>query len=132
MLMRLSLSFRHLTWLVVIALLVQPWFGQRALAAAAQTSTMLVICTGTGFKTIQVTSGYGPPADPIDASGQQQGSTLDCLACLVQGLGQLDVASISALPTRHLYWIALASFTDRWTAEPLCHRPLHSRAPPLA
>ncbi|MGH1478704.1 MAG: DUF2946 family protein [Geminicoccales bacterium] len=130
--MRFSRPFRHLIWLVVIALLVQPLLGQRVLEAAAQTSTMLVICTGTGFKTIQVPNGYGPPMDPVDPSGQQHGSTLDCLVCLIQGLGQLDDASNHGAPTLLRYWIVETSLTDRWSAEPLCHRPLHSRAPPLA
>lgn len=128
--MRFSKTYRRIAWLIVAALLVQPWLSQKAVATAAETLNTLVICTGTGFKAISLPVGFMPPGSPAETPNHHDTSAANCPACLVQALGQFDGVARLDDPSSYRYWIVEAAVTDRWTAEPLCHRPLHSRAPP--
>ena len=126
--MRFSVTSRSIAWLVVAALLVQPWLGQRAMATASETLNALVICTGTGFKVISVPADVLPP----DGRDHNDTSTANCLACLVQALGQLDGIGRADQPILHSYWTGEKIVVDRWVAELLRHRPMSSRGPPAA
>jgi hypothetical protein len=128
--MRFSAIFRSVAWLIIMALLVQPWLGQRAVAMASGALNVLVICTGTGFKVI------GAPADifrsnhPAEAPDHHDMAGMDCPACLTQALGALENAGSFNPQSLHHYWIRETRISDRWVAGPLCHRPLGSRGPP--
>jgi len=127
-----SRLFRLVVWLVTVSHLVQPWLGQEAYATAMDSvDGQLVICTGTGFKTIMLSADVLPPGHPVEGQKHQDdASLLDCLACLVQALGQWESLTRLDQPSLYRYRLVDALVTDRWTVEPLCHRPLTSRAPP--
>jgi hypothetical protein len=128
--MRFSTTSRSIVWLVVAALLLQPWLGQRAVAKAAETLNGLVICTGTGFEVISVPADVLPPDQPADTPDHDDASMANCLACLVQALGQLDGVGRAEPPGLHSYWIGETTVVDRLVVEPLRHRPMSSRGPP--
>ena len=130
--MRFSAVSRSMVWLIVAALLVQPWLGQRAVAEAAETFDGLVICTGTGFEVISVPADLLPPDQPADVPDHDETSTANCLACLVQALGQLDGVGRAGPPDLHSYWIGATIVVDRWVTKPRQHRPMSSRGPPAA
>jgi hypothetical protein len=134
--MRSSTSFRSIAWLIIAALVVQPWIGQQAVAKASEAFDTLVICTGTGFKVISVPADVLPldhPADiPDQSPGHHDAAAANCPACLVQALGVLGSAGRIDPPSLHRYWIGEAHIVDLWVAKPLCHRPLGSRGPPSA
>ncbi|MEM8951898.1 MAG: hypothetical protein AAGA21_06545 [Pseudomonadota bacterium] len=128
--MRFSKTSRSLAWLIIAALLVQPWFGQRAAAKASEAFGTLVICTGVGFEVIRVPVDLMLPDHPAEAPGPHDPAMANCLACLVQALGCLDVAGRIDPPGFYHYWRHEASIADRCLAGPLCRRPLGSRGPP--
>ena len=129
--MRFSTTYRSIVWLIVAALLVQPWFGQRAVAKAAETLNGLVICTGTGFKVISAPTDALSPDQPANAPDHDDTSMANCLACLVQALGQLDGVGRADQPGLHSYWVDATIIVDRWVVvEPLRYRPMSSRGPP--
>jgi hypothetical protein len=130
--MLFSKTFRKVAWLVVIALLAQTWHGPMAAAAKAMDGMKgLVICTGAGFKVIAVPEGALPPDVPSEMPSRSDASTDNCLTCLVQIFGPFDNIDRVNAPSQHRYWMYETIVTDYWAAEPLCHRPLSSRAPPL-
>ncbi len=128
--MRFSMTSRSVAWLIIMALLAQPWFGQRAVAKASEAFGTLVICTGAGFETISVPSDLLPPDHPADAPKHHEATAANCLACLVQALGCLDAAGRIDAPSLHRYWVHQTSIVDRCIAGPLCRRPLGGRGPP--
>ena len=128
--MRFSKAFRSVAWLIITALLVQPWFGQRAAAKASETLGALVICTGTGFEVISVPADLLLPDQPAEAPDGHGPAAANCLACLVQALGCLDAVGRIDPPGLHHYWMREANIVDRCLAGPLCRRPFGSRGPP--
>ncbi|MEM7043794.1 MAG: hypothetical protein AAF543_13370 [Pseudomonadota bacterium] len=128
--MRFSKTSRSAAWLIIMALLVQPWLGQRALAKASGTLNALVICTGTGFEVIRAPADAQLPAHPADAPGDHDASAVSCLACLVETLDALEGAGRIEPPSLHRYWVGEARIIDPWIAESLCHRSLGGRGPP--
>lgn len=128
--MRFSTTFRSMAWLIVVALLMQPWFGQRAAAKASEAFGTLVICTGAGFEVISVPADLLLTEHPAEAPARHDPATANCIACLVQALGCLDAFGRIDPPGLHRYWIHETNVVDRCIAGPLCRRPAGSRGPP--
>lgn len=128
--MRFSRFYRKTTWLLLVALIAPTWLGPVAAANAMERVTMLVVCTGAGFRVINL------PLDtlPIDVAAKNgdshQVADAHCPACLVEVLGQCDKIARLDAPFLHRYWLRPMIVRDHWAAEPLCHRSLSSRAPP--
>lgn len=134
--MQFSATSRSIALLIIVALFLQPWFGQRAVAQASEALGTLVVCTGAGFQVISVPADVMLPEHPGEASDDpldhSDASAANCLACLVQALGHLDGTGRIDPSSLHRYWLRETNPVDRWTAEPLCQRRLGSRGPPAA
>ena len=81
--MRVSTTARSVAWLIIMAFIVQPWFGQRAIAKASETLNALVICTGTGYKVIPAPADVLISDHPAGIPDQSSEAASNCLACLV-------------------------------------------------
>lgn len=129
--MKRSAAFRRTAWLIVAALLVQPWLGHFLTAAASEQLNAVVICTDGGFKVVYLSDDASQPADQsIPEDGSQQGQ--NCTACLVQAFGQLDVAAMpDGLPSRRSEIVKTVVTDQRLSPSP-CHFSQQSRAPPRA
>ncbi|MEM9439769.1 MAG: hypothetical protein AAGA73_04930 [Pseudomonadota bacterium] len=128
--MRFSATSRGIARLIIMALLLQPWLSQNAVAKASDSLASLVICTATGFKVIEAPWGdWGSdqPAEPLD---HHDPAALNCAACLIQALGKLDGTGRADPPSPHDYLSIEISAVDLWIAEPCCHGLLGSRGPP--
>lgn len=129
--MRRSAAFRRTAWLVMAALLVQPWLGQFLTAAASEQLNAVVICTGGGFKVVYLSDDASLPADrSIPKDGSQQGQ--NCTVCLVQALGHLDAAAMPAGLGWQRSEMVKTVVTDQQLAPSPCHSSQQSRAPPRA
>ncbi len=128
--MRSSTTYRSIVGLIIMALLVQPWLSQYAVAKASDSLDSLVICTATGFKVIEAPSGDWGSDQPTEPPAHHGEAALNCAACLIQALGKLDGTSRADPPSLHGYSSAEISAVDLWIAEPCCHRRLGSRGPP--
>lgn len=129
--MKRSATFRRTAWLIMAALLVQPWLGRFLTATASEQLNAMVICTSGGFKVVYLSDDANQPADqslPKDASQQGQ----NCTACLVQALGQLDVAAMPDGIGWQRSEIVKTVVADQRLVPSPCPFSHQSRAPPRA
>ncbi len=124
--MRGKSLFRHLARVLMMALVVQSWLLTVTTIALSSQLDAMVICTGTGYKIVNLPD---VPGDPSDSEPDHAGS-LDCAACLVQALAKADAPLNPDGILRHDREAERAGFSDRQAPHRLDHSPQQSRAPP--
>ena len=123
---------RRIAWIVIAALVMQPWLGLFATANAAQQTNAFVICTGSGFKVITMPGDGGLPNPSSDQRSNHGSQSLDCAACLVQALVRLGSAAAPGVEDLPEVERTSSVRSDREPSGRTYYSPLQSRAPPAS